>query len=403
MEYLYLIIIIITAIICGIFTGLLPGIHINMVSMLILVNTSYILTKINLELIIIFIIVMGVTHSFIDFIPSILFGLPDIDTNLSILPAHQMVLNGEGYKAIFYSSIGSLFGMFFSIIVIPFFYFGLKIFYSIIKNYIPIILILVIITLVSLEKNKNDIFWTIIVILFSGATGMLILNSNILISPLLVLFTGIFATSTIINSCLEKTSKLPTQNFNIGFKFNKKFFKSIIIAGITSSIASISPGIGNSQAATISTLFFKDITSKYFIVTTSAINTINFILSFLTFYLIQKARNGSVFVISQITQTITIKQIIFYFIIIFIVSIIGFFITLILGKKLIKILSNINFKIINISILILLFLLIYFISGIYGILILILTTSLGLFTILINVKRVHLMNVLLIPVIFNLI
>lgn len=401
--YLILFGVIFLGIISGTITGLIPGIHNNMVAMFLLVNISFLYLFLDLNFIIIFIITMGVIHSFIDFIPSIIFGVTDVDTSLSMLPTHRLVLNGEGYTAIFLSAIGSLFGMFFSFLLAPFFYFFLETFYSIIKNFIWIVLVLVIILLIFLEDDFNKKFWAFFIVICSGSFGFLVLNSNLLVSPLLVLFSGIFGVSTLINALLEKTSSLPEQDFNIDFKFDFPFFRSIFIGGISAGICSITPGIGNSQAATISSLFFKNISSKLFIVTISAINTVNFILSFLTFYLISKSRNGSVFVISQIVSKITFNDILFYFLIIFIVSIVGFFLTLFLGKRIIKFVFRLNFQYINLSVLVLLFLLVYLISGLYGVFVMIGASSLGLFVILIGISRIHLMSILLIPVIFNLI
>lgn len=403
MDINLFILVIVLGIIAGTITGLIPGIHINMVSMLLLTNLTLLLGLFEEKLLIVFIITMGTVHTFVDFIPSILFGVPSVDTALSVLPAHRLVLEGKAYTAIFLSSIGSLFGGFFAIILSGFLYFILSIIYDSIKKYIPFVLILTIIILVLGEKSRNKKFWAIIIILFSGSFGILILNSRILDSPLLVLFTGLFGVSTLLYSLKDENSTFPSQDYKINFKFSNMFFKSVIIGGFSSAVCSITPGIGNAQAATISTLFIKKITQEYFIIITSAINTINFILSFITFYLIDKSRNGSVYVISQIVESVSLEDLYFYFAIIFFISFIGFFLTMFLGKKLIQIVSKINFRIVNYAILFLILGLVFYMTGMYGMLILITTTCLGIMAISLEVRRVHLMSVLLIPVVFNLI
>lgn len=385
------------------FTGLIPGVHINMISMILLTNLTLLLGIFDEKLLIVFIIVMGTVHTFVDFIPSILFGVPSLDTALSVLPAHKLVLEGKAYFAIFLSSIGSLFGGFFAIFFSVILYFVLSLVYDSIKKFIPFFLILTILILVIGEKGFNKKFWAIIIVLFSGSFGLLILNSRVLNSPLLVLFTGLFGVSAILYSLKDENSEFVKQDYNIDFKFSWMFFKSIIIGGLSSSVCCITPGIGNAQAATISTLFIRKITQEYFIIITSAINTINFILSFLTFYLIDKSRNGSVYVISQIVENVSLKDLFFYFIIIFFISFIGFFLTMFLGKRLILIVSKINFRVVNYSILFLILGLVFYMTGLYGMLVLVATTCLGLMAISLEVRRVHLMSVLLIPVIFNLI
>lgn len=402
MEIGILLFIIFIGMLSGIITGMIPGIHINLISGLIISNLILLQEVFLQKYLIVFIIVMGVTHTFVDFIPSILFSVPSSDTALSLLPAQKLTAEGDAYKAIYISSIGSLFGMFFAIILVPFFYLFLEKTYLTIKVAIPYFLCFVILFLVLTEKNNNLKFFAIIVVLFSSGLGFLILNTSMINYPLLILFTGIFGISTLIQSLNSEQNKFPKQKFEFEFIRGKDFYKSIFVGGISSAVCSITPGIGNAQAATISTLFVKKITSELFIVITSAINTINFILSFLTFYLISKTRNGAVFAISQITAEITIEELIFYFIIIFIVSICGFLITLFLGKLSIKFIEKVNFKMFNFFIILFLFIMIFYMNGIYGLLFLILCTSLGLFAILIGVKRVHLMSSLLIPVIFNI-
>ncbi|MBU4072347.1 MAG: tripartite tricarboxylate transporter permease, partial [Candidatus Thermoplasmatota archaeon] len=49
----------------------------------------------------------AITHTFLDFIPSVFLGAPDDSTALSVLPGHRMVLAGRGYEAVKCSIIGS--------------------------------------------------------------------------------------------------------------------------------------------------------------------------------------------------------------------------------------------------------------------------------------------------------
>lgn len=403
MEILAIIIIVFLGSLAGIITGLLPGIHINLVAMLILTNFMILSQFFSIENLVIFIIVMGIVHSFVDFIPSVLFGVPSSDTALATLPGQRMVLEGNGYKAIYLSSIGSFFGMIFAIIISPIFYFSLENIYNLIKDFIPYLLIFTLIILIFFENGLSQKFWAIIIILFSSGFGMLVLNSNIIKNPLLIIFSGLFGISSIFISLNENVAKLPKQNFKFKFQLNKTFFKGIFIGGVSSSICSISPGIGNAQAGTIASVFLKNATAEVFIVILSSINTINFILSFLTLYLIDRARNGAVLVISQIKFNISFNDILIYFIMIIISCIIGFFLTLILGKFLIRFIQRINFQVLNYLILILIFFTVWYMTGLYEIFVMIVASFLGILCVNLNVKRIHLMSVLLVPIIFNLI
>ena len=63
---------------------------------------------------------MSITHTFLDSIPSIYLGVPDPDMALSILPAHRMLLEGNGFLALKYTLYGSLSGLMISVILSPF-------------------------------------------------------------------------------------------------------------------------------------------------------------------------------------------------------------------------------------------------------------------------------------------
>jgi putative membrane protein len=60
----------------GIFTGIIPGIHINLISTLILSISPLLLKYFNVYSLMVFIIAMSITHSFLDSIPSIFLGAP---------------------------------------------------------------------------------------------------------------------------------------------------------------------------------------------------------------------------------------------------------------------------------------------------------------------------------------
>jgi TctA family transporter len=119
---LLLAIIIFTLIGCiaGIITGLIPGIHVNNVAYMILASQAALIsfalavfgwaspTATELVIIVSALVIGNViTHTFLDFIPSVFLGAPEGETALSLLPGHRMMLAGRGYEAIKCSVIGS--------------------------------------------------------------------------------------------------------------------------------------------------------------------------------------------------------------------------------------------------------------------------------------------------------
>jgi putative membrane protein len=79
---------VLAALILGIFagtiTGLIPGIHINLVGAIILSYATSILFPINPLYLIVFVASMAITHTFMDFIPSVFLGCPTQTQNYQL-------------------------------------------------------------------------------------------------------------------------------------------------------------------------------------------------------------------------------------------------------------------------------------------------------------------------------
>ncbi|MFQ6106680.1 MAG: tripartite tricarboxylate transporter permease [Thermoplasmata archaeon] len=117
----------------GVLTGLTPGIHVNLVATAFLALHPQLVVLISflcgwaqptyedaLLLISCVIVANAVSHTFLDYIPSVFLGAPDADTALSVLPGHRMLLEGSGYEAVLLSAFGSLVALsFFMCLLVP--------------------------------------------------------------------------------------------------------------------------------------------------------------------------------------------------------------------------------------------------------------------------------------------
>ena len=189
-------------ILAGVFTGIIPGIHINLISTLILSVSPFLLTHFNVYSLIVFIISMSITHSFLDSIPSIFLGAPDSAQALGVLPGHRYLLQGKGLEALKLTLIGSLGAIILSslifIFILPFIHF----IYPLIKDYIGYILIVVVLFMLLREKNKLT---AIFIFLLSGFFGLVVFNFNMQ-NPLFPMLSGIFGISTLFYSLKQNES-----------------------------------------------------------------------------------------------------------------------------------------------------------------------------------------------------
>lgn len=392
-----LIVALVVGVIAGTLTGLTPGIHINLVAIILLGFSASLLDTVSPLTLIIFITAMAITHTFTDFIPSIFLGAPDEDSVLSVLPGHQLLLKGHGYTGIILTLYGSATALLIILIFAPVFIYLLPIIYPYVLRIMPIILILVSGHLIFLEKDKKLL--ALITFLLAGFLGIATLNLPIK-EPLLPLLTGLFGASNLIISIKQKT-KIPKQKiFKIKeIRLNKKSFaKSTLASIIAAPFTAFLPGLGASQAAVIGSEI-TELNQKEFLFLLGAINTIVMGLSFIALYSIQKTRTGAAVAISRLIPELTINNLLFIIGAIIIAGIISFFITILIAKQISKHIHKIHYSKLSIIILLILtFLTIYF-SGFLGFLVFIVGASLGISTILSGIRRMHLMGCLLIPTI----
>jgi putative membrane protein len=347
---------------------------------------------------------MSITHTFVDFIPSIFLGAPDEDSFLSILPGHRLLLKGRGHYAVVFTLYGSLTALIIILLFTPIFIYILPSVYPKIQKIMPFILIAISGFLIFSEKEKK--LSALLVFLISGFLGIASLNLNIKES-LLPLLTGLFGASNLIISIKQKT-KIPEQKISPlnKIKLSKKsFLKGSLASIISAPFTAFLPGLGSSQAAIIGRYFLNIKDQREFLFLLGAINTIVMGLSFIALYSINRARTGSAVYISQLLPDITAANLSLIIVTTIISGILSFIITIFLSKFASKNIDKIPYNTLSKIILFILAIVVFIFSDytligkVVSFLIFLTSTSLGIFTISSNVKRIHLMGCLLVPTI----
>ncbi|MGV8141313.1 MAG: tripartite tricarboxylate transporter permease [Candidatus Woesearchaeota archaeon] len=386
--------------ITGIVSGLTPGIHINMISLLVLSSSSFIIDHFGLNLVTlgVFIIVVGITHTFLDAVPSIFLGAPDESNALGVLPGHRYLLRGNGLMAVKLFTIGSFFGLILGIILFPLLYFFTKYAYHGLEKYFAWILIGTSIFMLWRDEKK---VWAILVFLLSSILGLTIFSMDIK-DPLFPLLSGLFGISTLIIS-FNDNNNIPEQNIETYTKLEgRKTFMSLIAGNISAFIVSTFPGLSSSIAAVMSIQFFRDLGDKGFMILLGCIGTSSFILSLVALYTVDKARNGAVIVISKLLPDITLNIILVFLAVALISGAVSTFLALWFGKIFSKMISRINYRLLVTIIIVFVTSLVIIMTSWKGLLVLITATTLGLIPGIVKVQRTQSMACLIVPVIFYL-
>ncbi|MDD1763336.1 MAG: tripartite tricarboxylate transporter permease [Methanobacteriaceae archaeon] len=237
---------------CGAVTGLIPGVHVNIVGAFVFASSTFLLNSYSPESICVFLISMSICHALLEFIPSMFLGVPEEGTVLSVMPGHYMLLQGRGKEAIRLVALGGFGSVMVVIALLPIFMMVLPLLYGLLKPYIWIMLIMVVlIMIIRLSRNKMAMAWSSLIFILSGLMGWSILNSPLPTSvSFLCIFTGLFGVSTMLYS-LSQNSFLPTQDHYHRLTLNMYVIRGIFAGGIAGSILGFLPGLGPAQGSMI--------------------------------------------------------------------------------------------------------------------------------------------------------
>lgn len=386
-------------VVAGTITGVTPGLHINLVAVILLSSSPFLLQYFSPLVLAAFIIAMSITHTFTDFIASVYLGAPDDDTALSILPGHVLLLRGKGYEAVKLTVVGSFLCLIGTIALIPLLILIVPFIFDHLRPYIGYLLLVIVVFMISRERSLNGKFWALLVFLLSGILGLLVFSLPQVKDPLFPLLSGLFGISMLLMSLTQKV-EIPRQYVTEDITLKKREMAKATATGIFSgSLLSIFPGLGPAQAAILASQFYRKVQSHIYLVVVGGINTVTMVMSFVTLYTIDKARNGSIAVVSELLGSFPSSYLILSIAVALIAAGLATFATIWLSKRCAIFINKINYRLLSIAIIFFISSLALFLGGALSLFILGISTAIGLIPALLNIGRNHSMGVLLLPVI----
>jgi putative membrane protein len=375
----------------GILAGLVPGLHPNTV-LIVLVSSAFLFQDQPVYVILTIIVSMSISNTIVNFIPSILLGAPEPDSCLSVLPGHKLLLLGRGYEALFLTVVGGVAVIFFTVIAYPFLLWFIPIIYGNIQMYIHWMLGGIVIILLSKERKRllSGGFF-----LISGLMGVSLLSVIPDEEILFPVFTGFFGLPVIISSIREKRI-FPKQKKTAEPRW--PFLNGSVASWIAGLVVGILPALGSAQAGVFVSRFIRN-KEKDFLIALGGINTANILFTFIALYTLSKTRSGAAWALKEIVGKITLNELNFILIISCVACFISALFTLKAGKFFIKILENVDYRMMNLCVFFLLLFLLITFGGFFGLLLSALCAAVGLGCIKYGVKKMYLMGFLVLPTI----
>ena len=398
-------------ILIGTTTGIIPGIHVNTAGAILFASSGALLTQVSPEFLCVLMVSMSIAHALIEFVPSMLLGVPQEGTATSILPGHRMVLEGRAKEVIRIVSVGGFGAIIVTIIMLPLFSIALPILHDTIKPYTWMILLVASVYLTySLTANFRDFLWSMLLFILSGILGWVLFQTPITSGvTLMCTFSGLFGISTILFS-LNDSSTLPHQNpfYELNIDYNK--FKSIFAGGITGAILGFLPGFGPAQGTVIAqavsgTNDNNDDDTVNFLLATSGLNISDCLFSLMAIYIIGNPRSGIAVYMSYLISEMNMNHLIIFIFASLLAVSVSLAVSLKLGDSFSRLMGMVDYKKLSIGVILLQILILYIFIFYYKAPIaymtiaLITSTALGMLPHYIGVGKSHLMGVLIIPAI----
>ncbi len=397
----------------GTVSGIIPGIHVNTLAAIMLASypllqnifSSFVPEAYIPVMLACCILSASVVHSSVDFVPSVFIGVPDVDSVLNVLPGHRMLLDGEGMTAVRCAAIGSIVGAFTSIIMaVPMYYLlsnGLG-------NYLDSITIgflFIVLALMILKENGMKKLVAILILTISGLWGLFCMQYPIPLDNLLgmepeimlPLLSGLFGIPALITS--NENGDVPPQTDDETYPVGPvPGLKGVI----TGSVTGWFPGVTSTTGASLANVIFGKEDIRGFISMISSIGTAATMFAFVTYAVSGKTRTGTMIAIDNMIGNVSVTPNgeLFWIMMIAmaIASVFAYFITIGSGKVICRFISEINVTRLNKCILVLIISITFVMTGYWGLVILALSTLIGMIPVMTGTNRAHLTGCLIIPV-----
>jgi TctA family transporter len=482
----------------GALSGLAPGIHVNTLAVLLIMTVPALSPMLDdmcqatgcalppALLLACTILSAAICHSFLDFIPSLIMGVPDETECLSVLPSHRLLLEGKGLSALQAAAQGSLVGAMAGMLVLlplPLMHVQVTDVLASLTPVIPYILLTVPFLLIWAEGGKGDpkaaldmrngrssmtstislrrhvpvngdsarvigdvyrkrgrwrvrtplqtfwikgrglrpgrqvllghwvvrrdrsviTVWCIVLFLLSGALGVMAMDGlvpgedvwkGMEGNMLMPLFTGLFGLPLLIGS---SSGRMPAQDAEPG---EPPSVVGALKGSFMGGLVGFLPGVTATAGAVLTTMVHRSREDgpEGFISTVSSVATAASVLGLGTLLLLEKGRSGTLLAMQEAMPSIDVSSLPSLLLCVMISSLLSYVMTMRLGAKLLRQAQGRDLTRMNQVALVGMVVLSFFLAGPAGLLLLTLSTLVGMVPAKVGVSRVHLTGCLLLPI-----
>ncbi len=299
----------------GVVTGLIPGIHVNTVTALVLAGCAALGS--DYSILLAFVCALAVSHTFFDVVPGLFLGVPG-DETFALLPGHRLVKKGQGQSALRFSIVGSSIGLMIGIVLV-------LVLVGLDKGAVDeteqrlgssMFFILAGVSAVLIVTDRRRL-WSLFTFLTSGLFGLFVFASPLIaggpaaaVNALFPALAGLFGVAGLLFavSTSDDDSVAPLFDGRPVRIDGRTVAWPGVRGGLAGMVVGLLPGLGSANAATLLLLLERwfgrrgtdDEHDRAYLVTTSSLNTAEALFAIAALYLIDKSRSGASIAVEQI-------------------------------------------------------------------------------------------------------
>ncbi len=395
----------------GVFSGMVPGIHVNTLAAMLLAAYPSLEAALPLEpegaavAVCCIVVSASVVHSFVDYVPSVFIGAPDAEDAVSVLPGHRLLLEGRGMAGVRAAAIGSLIGCSAAILAaVPLQWILLHGAADLLDDATLVVLLIACAVLLAGELRRGSGVWGPFAFLASGALGLGCMTLPIPVDGLLgegsvmmPLLTGLFGIPVMLEA--SGRARLPVQTDAVEDPVGPVPGLKGVLMG---TLAGWFPGMTSTVGASMSAVVFQENRPEGFISTVASIGTVTAVLSLVTLSVSGGGRTGTAIVVGEILGDMADGFMSAPFLMLLlaaaVASVAGYWLTILCGKAMCRVVGRVRPKGLGRAVMAALVALTLALDGPAGLVVLACATAVGMVPGACGTGRVVLSGCLILPV-----
>ncbi|MFB6072719.1 MAG: tripartite tricarboxylate transporter permease [Halobacterium sp.] len=379
----------------GACSGLVPGLHVNALALLLAAAAPMVPGP--PHLVGAALLAAGVTHSFLDVVPTLALGVPDPALAVSALPGHRLVMGGRGREALRVSALGSAAAVAVAFVlglpvtwaarrVVPVVYAHLSVSYAALVLY-----------LLARERTWRARLGGVLAVAASGLLGVValplsprgVVQSGSVLAPL---FAGLFGAPVLLAA--YRGTGVPEQDDPEVAGSPRDVLEPGVAGSLAGAAVAYVPGISGAIAAVAALDASSTDGDRAFVAALSGVNTANTVFALYALFALGDPHTGVLVAFERARLPRTLPLLLAS---VALAACVAAVLVPVLGDRYFRLVRRVDHQRLTLGVCALLVVLAALFAGPVGVALLAVATVVGLIPPRFGARRVHLMGVLLVP------